>query len=63
MVQAIKQKQQRNEYESITSARQLAGVLITDLRDVSHDKHLAVNYSHAVVRPLSFPPPRHPLNW
>ena len=60
MVQAIKQRQQRNEYESIMSARQLADVLTTDLRDVSHDRHLAVNYSAAVVRPFPFPPPPPP---
>jgi hypothetical protein len=60
MVQAIKQRQQRNEYESITSARQLADVLTTDLRDVSHDRHLAVNYSAVVVRPFPFPPPPPP---
>ena len=57
MVQTIKRRQQRHEYDAITSARGLADVLTTRLRDVSHDRHLAVNYRAAVVRPFPFPPP------
>src|ERR1700737_1955772 len=44
MAQGIKERREKNEYESITSAKQLAEMLTTHLRDVSHDKHLAVNY-------------------
>ena len=44
MEQAIRARQQRKEYDSITGARQLAQTLTDHLRDVSHDKHLRVNY-------------------
>jgi hypothetical protein len=57
MVEAIRERQRRNEYESITSARQLGEALTAHLREVSHDKHLAVNYSASVLPPFSFPPP------
>ena len=60
MVQTIKQRQQLHEYDAITSARELADVLTAHLRDVSHDRHLAVNYSAAGVRPFPFPPPPPP---
>src|SRR5882762_10139460 len=40
MVTAIRDRQQRHEYEAITSARTLAETLTAHLRDVSHDKHL-----------------------
>jgi hypothetical protein len=60
MAQGIRERQRRNEYESITSARRFAEALTTDLRDVSHDRHLAVNYSAVVVRPFPFPPPPPP---
>jgi hypothetical protein len=60
MAQDIRQRQRRNEYESITSARRLAEALTADLRDVSHDRHLAVNYSATMLRPFPFPPPPPP---
>ena len=37
-------RQQEGEYERVTSARIFAGLLTAQLRDVSHDKHLGVEY-------------------
>jgi retinol-binding protein 3 len=54
MDQAIRERQQRKEYDSITSARKFAETLADDLRTVSHDKHLRVMYSAEVI-----PPDRH----
>lgn len=45
MDQAIHERQQRKEYDSITSAREFANTLTTHLREVSHDKHLRVIYA------------------
>ena len=42
MAAAIRERQQRHEYDDIRSARTLAETLTTHLREVSHDKHLAV---------------------
>ena len=56
MEQAIRARQQRKEYDSITSARQLAQMLTEHLREVSHDKHLGVNYSAQVLPPQPAPP-------
>ncbi len=46
MEQAIRERIQKKEYDGITSAKQLAQKLTSDLQDVSHDKHLRVRYSH-----------------
>jgi hypothetical protein len=54
MVAAMRERQQRHEYDRITSARTLAETLTSHLREVSHDKHLSVGYSAAVLPP---PPP------
>jgi retinol-binding protein 3 len=51
MDQAIRERQQRNEYDSITSAQTLAETLTENLRAVSHDKHLRVVYSAEVIPP------------
>ena len=56
MEQAIRARQQRKEYDSITSARQLAQMLTEHLREVSHDKHLGVTYSAQVLPPQPAPP-------
>jgi len=60
MVRGIEERQEQHKYDAVTSARQLADVLTGDLREVSHDLHLAVNYSAAVVRQIPFPPPPPP---
>ncbi len=57
MTQDIAQRRQRHEYDGITSARQLAQTLTANLTDVSHDKHLRVNYSAGVVPAFPYPPP------
>jgi hypothetical protein len=49
MEQAIREREQRKEYDSITSARKLAETLADNLRTVSHDKHLRVMYSAEVI--------------
>ena len=51
MEQAIRERQRRNEYDSITSARTFAETLTANLQDVSHDKHLRVFYSAEPVPP------------
>src|SRR5204862_2207913 len=51
MEQAIRARQQRKEYDSVTSGRQLARMLTEHLREVSHDKHLRVNYNAQVLSP------------
>src|SRR5690242_10329990 len=49
MEQDLRARAARGEYEQITSAQQFAEKLTADLREVSHDKHLGVQYS---ARPL-----------
>jgi hypothetical protein len=51
MEQAIRARQQRGEYDAVTSARQLAQLLADHLREVSRDRHLWVNYSPQVLPP------------
>ena len=52
MEQAIRGRQQRKEYDAITSGRQFAQTLTEHLREVSKDKHLGVNFN-----PQGFAPP------
>lgn len=51
MGKALRAKQQHGDYNSIDNARVFADMLTTDLRAVSHDKHLQVRTS-----PTPFPP-------
>jgi hypothetical protein len=46
MEQAIRERVQKKEYDSVTSASKFAQALTTHLQEVSRDKHLRVNYSH-----------------
>jgi hypothetical protein len=46
MEQAIRARQEKKEYDAITSARLLTETLTRHLQEVSHDKHLRVLYSH-----------------
>lgn len=55
MEEAIRARQQRKEYDSITSGRQFALMLTDHLRAVSHDRHLAVTFI-----PQGPPPPPPP---
>jgi retinol-binding protein 3 len=51
MEQAIRGRQQRGEYDRVTSGRQLAQLLTDRLRSASRDRHLSVNYSPDVLAP------------
>lgn len=46
---AIRRRQQNKEYDRVTSAAEFARLLTSQLREVTSDKHLSVNYS---PRPL-----------
>lgn len=45
MEQSIRERVDKKEYDQITSAKQFATTLTTDLQAISHDKHLRVRYS------------------
>jgi retinol-binding protein 3 len=45
MEEAVRARQKRGEYDSITDGDAFATKLTDDFREVSHDKHLHVNYS------------------
>ncbi len=49
MQEAIRARQKAGEYESITNGDAFAEKLTSDLREISHDKHLGVNFSPAVL--------------
>lgn len=51
MEQVVRARQQRGEYDRVTSGRQLAQMLTDHLRDVSRDRHLSVDYSPQVLPP------------
>jgi hypothetical protein len=55
MEEAIRGRQKAGEYDSITNGDAFAEKLTADLREVSHDKHLGVNFSPAVLP--NGPPP------
>ena len=49
MEQSIHERLEKKEYDQITSAKQFATTLTTDLQAVSHDKHLRVRYSFETI--------------
>ena len=51
MEEAVRDRQQRGQYDTITDGDAFAQKLTADLREVSHDRHLGVNYSPAVLPP------------
>jgi retinol-binding protein 3 len=53
MNEAMMAHQKRGEYDAMTDGGTFAGRLTKDLRDVSHDRHLRVDYS-----PFKLPPDR-----
>jgi hypothetical protein len=59
MERAVRDRLERGEYDKVTSAKQFAEKLTADLREVSRDKHLGVQYS---ARPIPERPagPREP---
>jgi hypothetical protein len=57
MSAAIRARQQRHEYDGVTSGRRLAELLTEHLREVSKDKHLNVFFNADPVPPPPPPPP------
>ena len=49
MEQSIRDRVAKKEYDQITSSKEFATKLTTDLQDVSHDKHLRVRYSNQAI--------------
>src|SRR5690349_10213379 len=47
MEQALRRHQKRGEYDAVTDGEKFAGLLTEQLREVSHDKHLRVNFTAA----------------
>ena len=45
MAEAIRARQEKKEYDAITSSREFARVLTDHLREVCKDKHLGVRYN------------------
>lgn len=56
MADAVEHRHERGEYDSVTSAKTFAQTLTAHLREVSGDKHLAVNYSSTVLPLFPYPP-------
>ena len=78
MVAAVRERQQKHEYDSFNDGLSFAAKLNADLQAVSHDKHMEVGYSlppipvpatenmaeaDAKARTASFQKPAAPLNW
>ena len=51
MRDVVTERAAKKEYDGITSAKELATRLTSDLQAVSKDKHLRVNYSHEPIPP------------
>ena len=49
MEQAIRERQKKGEYDAVTDGDKFATLLTDHLREVSHDRHLGVRYSPAVL--------------
>src|SRR5687768_4879908 len=49
MEQSIRERVGKKEYDQITSAKEFATKLTSDLQAISKDKHLRVRYSHAAI--------------
>jgi hypothetical protein len=47
MEEAVRFRQKKGEYDSVTDGDSFANMLTSNLQDVSHDKHLRVNFSPA----------------
>lgn len=45
----LRSRLSKNEYDSVTNAREFAEKLMADVQSVSKDKHLRVRYSHRVI--------------
>jgi len=51
MAQSLEDRAARKEYDQVTSAKEFARLLTTHLQEISHDKHLHVDY-------IAVPPPQ-----
>ena len=49
MEQSIRERVDKKEYDQITSSKEFATKLTSDLQAVSHDKHLRVRYSNQAI--------------
>src|SRR5687768_2023065 len=49
MEQSLRERNDKKEYDQITSAKQFAATLTKDLQAVSNDKHLRIRYSHSPI--------------
>ncbi len=49
MEQSIRERVDKKEYDQITSAKQFATKLTTDLQAISNDKHLRIRYSNSPI--------------
>ena len=49
MEQSIRERVDKKEYDQITSAKQFATTLTTDLQAISKDKHLRIRYSNSPI--------------
>ena len=56
MTEAMQSHAKAGDYERITDGGAFAEKLTSDLRDVSHDKHLRVDFN-----PFKMPPPHPPV--
>ena len=56
MEEAVRAHQKKGDYGKVLYANEFAAQLTKDLREISHDKHLGVNFSAAVL-PQSRPTP------
>jgi len=57
MAESIRAKQKAGEYDAITNGSVFAEKLTADLREVSHDRHLGVNFSAAPIYQGTVPGP------
>jgi retinol-binding protein 3 len=49
MEETLRERQKKNAYEAVTDGEKFATMLTEDLQQVSHDKHLHVNFSPMVL--------------
>jgi hypothetical protein len=60
MESALGKRQQNGEYDAVDDGGKFARLLTEHLQEVSHDKHLRVNFSPAPLPPMSMSPNRSP---
>ncbi len=55
MAQSIEARESKKEYDTVTNGNALAEILTRQVQEISHDKHLRIDYSTAAL-----PPPHRP---